>query len=149
MASADTDIQLLDQPVWYLAPPEVANGGGECAFLGRTRREVHPKHGELIRLSYEAYTPLAERTLRELAAAATERFGCLFVRLHHAVCEVPPAEASVLVQVVCGHRAEAFEACRYLIDALKRDVPIWKREVWADGTTWAQGQSPQIEREVE
>ena len=48
-------------------------------------------------------------------------------------------DASVLVQVACGHRAESFEACRFLIDALKAQVPIWKREEWADGTTWSEG----------
>ena len=61
------------------------------------------------------------------------------VRVHHAVGEVPPGAASVLVQVAGPHRDEAFAAARFLIDALKRDVPIWKRERWADGSTWSRG----------
>lgn len=93
-----------------------------------------------MKLSYEAYRPLAERTLRDLAARAAHEHGCLFVRIHHSIGEVPPGEASVLVQVLCGHRAEAFAACRFLIDALKQEAPIWKREQWASGATWAQGQ---------
>ncbi len=63
----------------------------------------------------------------------------MLVRIHHAVGEVPVGEASVLVQVVCGHRAKAFEACRFLIDRLKATAPIWKQELWADGTSWSKG----------
>lgn len=134
------DIRLLDQPVQYepLAPfPQPA--GGECVFLGRTRLEQHPEHGRLSHLSYEAYKPLARAAMRQLADEATARYDCLAVRLHHALGDVPVGEASVLVQVVCGHRGEAFDACRLLIDALKERVPIWKQEVWEDGTTWAKG----------
>jgi molybdopterin synthase catalytic subunit len=69
-----------------------------------------------------------------------EKFGCLAVRMHHALGEVPPGEASVLVQVVCGHRDMAFAACRFLIDELKAKAPIWKREQWTDGSTWSAGQ---------
>src|SRR5688572_9786206 len=104
--AAVIDIQLLDHPVEFKAI-ELSNGsaGGECVFLGRTRVETHPQHGRLQRLSYEAYAPMAQKILRELAEEAAERFGCTFVRVHHAVCEVPPGQASVLVQVACGHRA--------------------------------------------
>jgi molybdopterin synthase catalytic subunit len=133
------DVQILDRPVMY-APLGVSSAvGAECVFLGRTRRDTHPEHGDLVRLSYEAHQPLAERVLRELAEEAIARWGCFAVRVHHAVCIVPPGEASVLVQVICGHRGEAFEACRFLIDALKAKAPIWKREEWASGATWAQG----------
>jgi molybdopterin synthase catalytic subunit len=134
------DVRLLDHPVQIadLAPfpPEC---GAECVFLGRTRGERHEQHGRLTKLSYEAYQPLAERTMRELVDQAIDQFGCAAVRLHHAVGDVAIGEASVLVQVACGHRDQAFRACRFLIDELKRRVPIWKREVWADGTTWAEG----------
>ena len=134
------DIRLCDAPVAYRSvEPFPPPAGGECVFLGRTRQDRHPAHGELMRLGYEAYRPLAERVLRELAEAAVGRFGCRAVRIHHAVCEVPPGEASVLVQVACGHRAEAFDACRFLIDELKAKAPIWKRQEWADGATWSEG----------
>ncbi|UCD75306.1 MAG: molybdenum cofactor biosynthesis protein MoaE [Phycisphaerales bacterium] len=134
------DVRLCDGTVDYRRvgsfPPQA---GAECVFLGRTRRDRHPKHGQLVRLEYEAYQPLAERVLRELAAEAVARFGCLMVRVHHAVREVPPGEASVLVQVACPHRSEAFEACRFLIDELKARSPIWKRQIWADGAAWSEG----------
>jgi molybdopterin synthase catalytic subunit len=82
---------------------------------------------------------MALRVLRELAQEAAGRFECMTVRIHHAVGEVPLGEASVLVQVVCGHRGASFQACRFLIDRLKEQAPIWKREEWEDGTTWADG----------
>jgi len=136
------DVQLADGPV-DAAPfrPFPQPAGAECVFLGRTREETHPRHGRLVRLSYEAFRPMAERVLRDLAERAAERFGCLSVRIAHAVGDVPPGEASVVVQVVAGHRAEAFDACRNLIDRLKLEAPIWKREVWEDGTTWSTGQT--------
>jgi len=139
-SEAFIDVQLLDRPAVCIAlKPFPAEAGGECIFLGRTRHETHPQHGRLIRLSYEAYVPMAEGLLRELAQQAIDRFDCLAVRIHHSVCEVPVGEASVLVQVACGHRAAAFEACRFLIDQLKSEAPIWKREMWADGSTWSAG----------
>jgi molybdopterin synthase catalytic subunit len=136
------DVRLLDHPVRYdeIDPfPEAA--GAECVFLGRTRVEVHPAHGRLMRLSYEAYVPMAESLLRSLANAAAARWPLSLVRLHHALGEVAPGEASVLVHVIAPHRAESFDACRFLIDELKRAAPIWKREVWEDGTSWSTGQT--------
>ncbi len=134
------DVQIVDHPVSYQSFDGLGmEAGGECAFLGRTRRDVHPRHGPLSVLSYDAYRPLACSTLGELAAEACKRFGCRAVRIHHALGAVAPGEASVLVQVICAHRGEAFEACRFLIDRLKEKAPIWKRETWADGASWADG----------
>ncbi len=134
------DVQILDHPVQALAmEPFPESAGAECSFLGRTRLDVHPKHGRLVRLSYQAYVPLAQRTLSDLARQASRQFECGMVRIHHAVGEVPVGDASVLVQVVSSHRAKAFEACRFLIDRLKDTAPIWKRELWADGTSWSEG----------
>ena len=134
------DVQLLNRPVRY-EPFETfpQPAGAECVFLGRTRIEQHPEHGRLERLAYEAYEPLAEKTLQSLAQRAAERFDCLAVRIHHTIGEVLVGEASVLVQTVCGHRQQSFEATRFLIDRLKLEAPIWKRELWADGTTWSEG----------
>jgi molybdopterin synthase catalytic subunit len=136
------DVCLVDGPVESIAvDPFPAAAGAECIFLGRTRAERHPRFGDLQRLSYEAYGPMALRILTDLAEEAARRFGCLAVRMHHAVGDVSIGQASVLVQVVCGHRAEAIDACRFLIDALKASAPIWKREVWAHQSTWSEGAS--------
>ena len=140
------DVRLVNHPVRAIEfDPFPQPAGGECIFLGRTREERHPKHGPLVQLSYQAYGPMAETVLRQLAESAVKQFDCLAVRVHHAVGVVPPGEASVLVQVVCGHRGAAFEACRFLIDRLKLEAPIWKREEWADGSTWSNGSPVSIE----
>ncbi len=134
------DVQVLDHPVERVPfGPFPEGGGGECAFLGRTRHEVHPEHGALVRLDYHGYRPLAQRTLGDLAEEAGDRFGCLAIRVHHALGTVAVGEASVLIQVACPHRDEAFAACRFLIDRLKATAPIWKKERWSDGSSWAQG----------
>ena len=134
------DVKLQPGPVTY-APwdPFPSDAGAECVFLGRTRADAHPDHGPLRELSYDAYADMAERVMRELAHQAADEHGCLAVRLHHAIGTVPAGAASVLVQTVAGHRAEAFAACRFLIDTLKVRVPVWKRERWSDGETWAPG----------
>ncbi len=113
--------------------------GGECVFLGRTRSEDHPDFGPLVRLEYEVYGPMAKKVLGQMAGDAAKKFGCLAVRMVHAQGAVQPGEASVVIQVATPHRGEAFEACRYLIDRLKHDLPVWKREVWRDGETFVDG----------
>lgn len=135
------DIRLIEGSVSWEPPPLIEEGGGECAFLGRSRAEVHERHGRLILLRYTAYESMACRVLEGLARRAIDEYGALFVRILHALGDVPVGEASVLVQTVCPHRAEAFDACRMLIDRLKAQAPIWKSEAWADGTTWSRGQA--------
>ncbi|MCC6908524.1 MAG: molybdenum cofactor biosynthesis protein MoaE [Phycisphaerales bacterium] len=151
MSEVAVDILFTPGPVQYVPPPMISPGGGECAFLGRSRAEVHEKHGSLQLLRYTAYESMAGRILEALARDAVSQHGALFVRIHHSVGDVPIGEASVLVQVVTGHRAEAFAACRMLIDRLKAEAPIWKSEVWADGTTWSRGQNvpPEVYAEEE
>ncbi|MCA9290190.1 MAG: molybdenum cofactor biosynthesis protein MoaE [Phycisphaerales bacterium] len=134
------DVRLVDGP----AEPETFDPfpqpcGAECIFVGRTRLEHHPEHGALVRLSYEAYRPMALKVLEDLATGAAAQFDCRAVRIVHALGPVPPGAGSVVVQVACGHRGASFDACRHLIDALKKAAPIWKREEWADGTTWSEG----------
>jgi len=111
--------------------------GGTVVFEGTTRAEVHPQHGPLVRLRYEAYDDMALAQMQRLAAEVRRRWPIERLALVHRTGDVELAEASVVIAVSCRHRAEAFEACRWLIDTLKRDVPIWKKEVWADGhETW-------------
>lgn len=140
MSSLLIDIQLLDAPVRYVPIDRFpTDAGGECVFLGRTRIESHAQHGQLHRLCYEAYRPMALKVMHQLAERAREQFSCQFIRIHHALGEVPPGEASVLIQTVCERRSAAFESCRFLIDQLKSHAPIWKREEWSDGATWSTG----------
>lgn len=133
------EIEFKSGPVEYQPPPPLEEGGGECVFLGRTRREEHEEFGRLQSLHYEAYESMARSLLESLAREAVARHDALAVRIHHTIGTVPVGEASVFIQVVCGHRNEAFIACRMLIDRLKQEVPIWKKEIWEHGSTWSPG----------
>ena len=137
---AQIDIQLLNGPVKAIDfDPFPQPAGAECIFLGKTRTETHPEHGDLVLLNYEAHETMALNVLNIIANRAVEKFDCLAVRVHHAVGDVSPCDASVVIQVVTRHRDKSFQACKYLIDKLKVQAPIWKREQWADGTTWSEG----------
>lgn len=107
--------------------------GGVCTFEGATRNDPDADHGEVVRLEYEAYDAMARKQMTALAETAVERWGPARVAIVHRIGAVAAGEVSVMIMVACGHRGEAFEACRWLIDAVKRDVPIWKRDVYADG----------------
>ncbi len=129
-----TNVPLpVGEAAGWLAAPEA---GGLALFVGTTRRWTDGDEGrrETDRLSYEAYAPMALAELDRLAAEAAERWPVARCCLWHRTGDVPVAEASVVVGVATPHRAEAFAACRWLIDTLKEHVPIWKRESFADGT---------------
>jgi molybdopterin synthase catalytic subunit len=111
--------------------------GGVAVFLGTTRAERHADGRELVALDYEAYTDMATAQLRQLAADARRRWPIAKLAIVHHVGRVEIGRPSVIIAVSSPHRAEAFDACRWLIDTLKKDVAIWKKEVWADGSgTW-------------
>ncbi len=91
-------------------------------------------------LDYEAYEEMAAKQMAELAAQAIERFGVRAVTLVHRLGRLLIGETSVLIVVASAHRAAAFEANRWLIDTLKKTVPIWKKETFVDGAVWADGE---------
>ena len=131
-------VELVRVPIPTSSVREFVSGdpslGGIVTFEGSTRAESDPEHGRLVRLDYEAYESMARRQLERLARQAVDRFGARKVAIIHRLGSVPAGEASVMIAVACGHRAEAFEACRWLIDTLKEDVPIWKKDVFEDGS---------------
>jgi len=111
--------------------------GGIATFLGTTRAETNVAGQRLLSLDYEAYNEMALKQLHDLGRTARERWPILRLVILHRTGRVHVGEASVLIAVSTPHRAAAFEACRWLIDGLKADTAIWKKEVWADGTgTW-------------
>jgi len=113
--------------------------GAETIFIGRTRGQTHPQFGKLLRLEYEVYAPMAEKLLAQLARDAAEQHDCRAIRLVHARGPVAPGDASVVIQVATPHRGEAFAACRQIIERLKHELPIWKREVWERGQSYVEG----------
>jgi len=136
----DVEIRFVAGPAAYRPGPMLPNGGGESVFLGRTRLEVHKEHGALQALRYEAYESMALETLARLVEEIDKHMPLRFVRIEHSLGDVPVGDASVFIQVISAHRAEAMAACKFLIDRLKSDAPIWKGEVWSDGhITWPDG----------
>ena len=91
-------------------------------------------------LDYEAYEEMAAKRIAELSWQAIEQFGVRGVTLVHRLGRLQIGETSVLIVVASAHRGAAFEACRWLIDVLKKTVPIWKKETFQDGDVWAAGE---------
>jgi len=113
--------------------------GGICFFLGTTRTQTHADGRDLIRLDYDAYAEMALRQMRELAAEARQRWPIKRLAILHRTGPVGVGEPSVIIAVSTPHRADAFEACRWIIDTLKQQVTIWKKEVWSTGdATWVE-----------
>lgn len=105
--------------------------GAVVAFTGTTRD--HNEGAAVVSLSYEAYEEMAQATMAAIFAAARAQFPFTRARVAHRLGEVPVGEASVVVVVSSPHRGAAFDACRYLMDRLKHEVPVWKRERLRDG----------------
>lgn len=124
------DIPGAGEASAYLA---AAEGGGIALFVGTTRRITGGR--ETDKLFYEAHDSMAHSECALLARKAAEKWPVLRVVIWHRTGLVPVGEASVIIGVATAHRGPAFEACRYLIDTLKEDVPIWKREHFTDGST--------------
>jgi molybdopterin synthase catalytic subunit len=126
--------RLTDQPIDFAALTEAVrttDSGAVVLFLG-TVREMTDGHRTMA-LDYEAFGPMAESKLAEIEAEARRRWPLDRVALVHRVGRLELGEISVAVAVSSPHRAEAFEAARYLIDTLKESVPIWKKEISHDG----------------
>jgi molybdopterin synthase catalytic subunit len=147
--------------------PPVSGGDGDDAPLVRLQRERIVPHGIIpalerpedgaivifdgvvrnhsrgrrtLYLDYEAYEAMALQKLQEMAAEARQRFAIRQVAIVHRLGRLEIGESSVLIAVFSAHRAAAFDACRWLIDTLKRTVPIWKKEYFEDGAVWADGE---------
>lgn len=107
--------------------------GGVVTFTGDVRAESRGRR--VVRLDYEAYRPMAERKLAEIGEAVGAEHGAV-VAIAHRVGSLVPGEAAVVIAAAAPHRAPAFRACEAAIDRLKQEAPIWKREVFDDGSEW-------------
>ena len=104
-------------------------------------RDRHEGHA-VLRLEYEAYEAMAERTLREVGEAVLRDFDVHDIAVHHRVGMLEVGETSLLVIVSAEHRRDAFEAALTAVDRVKESVPVWKREFGPDGATWQEGLPP-------
>lgn len=133
----------VDEALEAVAAPDA---GGTVVFLGSVR-DHSTEMARVDRLEYSAYREMAEKVLRDVAEEAAARWPLRGVAILHAVGELSIGDSTVVVACSSGHRGEAFEACRFTIDEVKRRVPIWKKEVGPDGERWVglEGETPSRE----
>jgi molybdopterin synthase catalytic subunit len=119
----------------YRLADDPANGA-IVVMTGTVRAQTDGK--AVVALEYQAYEPMALSIFRQIAAQIRQQWrDTNRVIIHHRVGRLNIGEISVVIAVGCPHRSEAFDACRYGIDTLKHNAPIWKKEHWADGaSTW-------------
>jgi molybdopterin synthase catalytic subunit len=128
-------VRLVREPIDLASLSGTTPGDGAlCLFVGVVRNENGGR--PVLRLEYEAYEEMALPLMRQIAGETHARFPVTLVRLVHRLGALEIGEASVAVAVASPHRAEAFAACRFAIDTLKAQVPIWKKELYADGSAW-------------
>ena len=113
--------------------------GAAVIFDGVVRDNTRGRR--TLYLEYEAYEAMALKQMESLAAEARARFGVRAASIVHRLGRLEIGETSVLIVVAAAHRDAAFEACRWIIDTLKKTVPIWKKEYFEDGAVWAAGEA--------
>jgi len=119
-----------------VVPPDC---GATVTLDGYVRRFT--KERETLYLEYESYEPMALREIEKLIGQAREQFEIANVGIVHRLGKLEIGETSVVIAVAAPHRRHAFEACEWLIKELKRRVPIWKKEFYAGGEVWVEGEN--------
>ena len=120
-----------------IAAVESPAAGAINVFLGVVRdNNLDRKVSHLV---YDAYPEMAEKVMRQIAEEAVKRFGLIDCAVLHRTGRLAIGETSLLITVSCGHRAESFEGGHWLVNEVKKNVPVWKKEVWEDGEEWIEG----------
>lgn len=114
-----------------------ADHGAVVTFVGTVR--VTNQGRTVLRLEYEAFEPLALKAFATIAAEVSGRWPAARIALHHRTGSLAPGEASVVIAAASPHRADAFAACRYVIERVKQIAPVWKREFFEGGDCWIEG----------
>ena len=131
------EVKILDTPLniqscidWVMSP----QCGGIDVFIGTVRNITKGK--TVVQLEFEAYEAMAINEMRKIAEDVLHKWPVQKILIHHRTGVLQTGEVPVIIAVAAAHRDAAFEACRYTIDTLKQTVPIWKKEVFADGEVW-------------
>jgi len=135
-------VELMREPIDVAAIQAEIKAGGDgavCVFDGIVRDNTRGR--ATLHLDYEAYEEMVLKQMIGLRSTAIEKFGVREVAIVHRLGRLMVGETSVLIVVASAHRGAAFEACRWVIDTLKKTVPIWKREQFVDGAVWADGEA--------
>ena len=127
------------------SPDATIGPGGITSFVGVVRNENAGRR--VLRLEYEGYEPLAVRAFERIGAETADRWD-VRVALHHRLGTLQIGEASVMIAAASPHRADAFAACRYIIERVKQIVPIWKHEFFEGGDVWIEGATADPEDDV-
>jgi MoaE-MoaD fusion protein len=141
---ADDLVQIVKEPIdsqmaqGIVSAVKSGGDGAVCVFDGIVRDNT--RGHATLHLDYEAYEEMALKQMHALRDEAKTKFGVREVAIVHRLGRLLVGETSVLIAVASAHRGAAFDACRYVIDTLKKTVPIWKREQFADGAVWADGE---------
>jgi molybdopterin synthase catalytic subunit len=143
-SASDADLGLLvREPIDSAAlihHVRAATDGAVVTFDGCVRNHSHGRR--TLYLDYEAYESMAIAKIRQIAAAARQKFSIDRIAIAHRLGRLEVGETSVFIAVSAPHRPAAFDACRFAIDTLKCTVPIWKKEYFEDGAVWADGERP-------
>ena len=132
-----TLVQLTDKPIDSEAVINLVktdDSGAINVFIGTVRNSTQNR--EVIRLEFEAYESMALKELQKIANQVKARWPVNEIAIHHRVGELTIGEIPVVIAVSTPHRKQGFEACQFAIDTLKMAVPIWKKEIFADGEEW-------------
>ena len=135
------EVRIVREPIAaeaVMASLKMPEDGAAVIFDGVVRNNTRGRR--TLYLDYEAYEGMALKKMAALAEEARSRFGVRQVALVHRLGRLEIGETSVLIVVASAHRGPAFEACRWIIDTLKKTVPIWKKEYFEDGAVWADGE---------
>src|SRR6266436_679927 len=136
-------VRLVREPIDVAALARhvrASEDGAAVAFDGFVRNQSHDR--PTLYLDYEAYESMALAKMREIGVQLHEKYSINRVAMVHRLGRLEIGDTSVFIAVSAPHRAAAFDACRFAIDTLKRTVPIWKKEYFADGAVWADGELP-------
>lgn len=133
----NTDIKISPEPLniqscidWVMTP----QCGGIDVFIGTVRSATKGK--TVVRLEFEAYEKMAMKEMQKIADEAQQKWKVHKISIHHRTGVLNIGEIPVVIAVSAAHRDAAFDACRYIIDTLKKTVPIWKKEIFEDGEVW-------------
>lgn len=141
LADSTLTVALTREPIdadHLVRSAKQGEDGAVVVFDGIVRN--HTRGRQTLHLDYEAYEEMALKQMNELATQARQRYGVRHVTIVHRLGRLGVGETSVLIVVASAHRAHAYEASRWLIDTLKKTVPIWKKETFVDGVVWADGE---------
>jgi molybdopterin synthase catalytic subunit len=135
--SGQGPFEVREDPIALDEVERAVRHGGAGAVVGfaGTVRDHTGSH-RVSALEYEAYVPMAEKYLAQIGGEVGDRYVGARVAILHRIGKLDVGEVSVVIAVATPHRADAFEGCRHVIERLKQDVPIWKREIRTDGSVW-------------